>query len=107
MNPSGDLFLCDELRSGRPYALNDEEFQAAIEKDSSLTRGELAKQFNVTNETVILHLHLLGKKYRLSKWVPRMLLEAHKKQQMITCISLLSFHRNTSIFNQELTNDKM
>ncbi|GFY14708.1 histone-lysine N-methyltransferase SETMAR [Trichonephila clavipes] len=49
---SGDLSLCDKARSGRPQALNDEALQAAIEEDSSQTCGELARQFNTSNETV-------------------------------------------------------
>ncbi|GFT40055.1 histone-lysine N-methyltransferase SETMAR [Nephila pilipes] len=43
---SGDLSLCDEPHIGRPNASDAEALQAAIEKDNSLTSGELAKQFN-------------------------------------------------------------
>ena len=44
----GDLSLRDEPRSGRPQVLNDEVLKVAIEQDSSLTCGELARQFNVS-----------------------------------------------------------
>ncbi|XP_076056692.1 uncharacterized protein LOC143034476 isoform X1 [Oratosquilla oratoria] len=56
---SGDLSLRDERRSGRPQVLNDGVLKAAIEEDSSLTCGELARQLNVSDETVRLHLHRL------------------------------------------------
>ena len=45
----GDLSLHDEPRSGRPQVLNDEVLKAAIEQDSSLTCGELARQFNISH----------------------------------------------------------
>ncbi|GFU82077.1 histone-lysine N-methyltransferase SETMAR [Trichonephila clavipes] len=78
---SGDMSLCDKARRGRPQALNDEALQAAIEKDSSQTCGELARQFNTSSETVRLHLHGLGKTYRMSKCVPNTLLEVHKQHK--------------------------
>ncbi|GFV66190.1 histone-lysine N-methyltransferase SETMAR [Trichonephila clavipes] len=78
---SGDLSLCDEARTGQPQALDDEDLQVAIEEDSSQTCGELARQFNTSNETVRLHLHHLGKMYRLSKWIPHTLLEVHKHDE--------------------------
>ena len=46
---SRDLSLRDEPCSGRPQVLNDEVLKAAIEQDSSLTCGELARQFNVSD----------------------------------------------------------
>ena len=103
---SGDLSLRDEPRSGRPQVLNDEVLKVAIEQDSSLTCGELARQFNVSDETVRLHLHRLGKAYKLSKWVPHTLSEVHKRQGVAACVSLLSRHRTASLFNRVLTSDE-
>ena len=103
---SGNLSLCDEARCGRPQALDNEALQAAIEEDSSLTCGELARQFNVSDETVRLHLHRLGKAYKLSKWVPHTLLDVHKKQRVAAGMSLLSRHRTASIINRVLTSDE-
>ena len=74
----GDLSLRDEPRSGRSQVLNDRTLKAAIEEDSSLTCGEFARQFNVSDETIRLHLHRLGKANKLSKWVPHTLLQVHK-----------------------------
>ncbi|GFY47795.1 histone-lysine N-methyltransferase SETMAR [Trichonephila inaurata madagascariensis] len=102
----GNLSLCDKNRTGRPQALDDEALQAAIEEDSSQTCGELAIQINTSSETVRLHLHRLGKTYRLSKWVLHTLLEFHKQQRLAACLSLLSRHSNGSIFSRVLTSDE-
>ncbi|GFT41603.1 histone-lysine N-methyltransferase SETMAR [Trichonephila clavipes] len=97
---SGDLSLCDKARTERPQALYDEALQAAIEEDSSQTCGD------TSSETVRLHLHCLGKTYRLSKWIPHTLLEVHKHQRVTACLSLLSRHHSASIFNRVLTSDE-
>ncbi|GFY50598.1 histone-lysine N-methyltransferase SETMAR [Trichonephila inaurata madagascariensis] len=102
---SGDLSICDKARTGRSQALDDEAVLAAIE-DSSQTCGEFSRQFNTSSETVKLHLHRLGKTYRLSKWVPHTLLEVHKQQRVAACLSLLSRQLSASIFNRVLTNDE-
>ncbi|GFW16292.1 histone-lysine N-methyltransferase SETMAR [Trichonephila clavipes] len=103
---SGDLSLCDNARIGRPQALDDEALQAAIEENSSQTYGELVRQINTSSETVRLHLHRVGKTYRLSKWVPHTLLEVHKLQREAACLLLLSRHFSASIFNRVLTSDE-
>ncbi|GFT06210.1 histone-lysine N-methyltransferase SETMAR [Nephila pilipes] len=69
----GDLSLCDEPRCRQPHDLDDKALQAAIEEDSSLMCGELENQHTLSDETVRFHIHLLGKTYRLSKWVPHTL----------------------------------
>lgn len=46
---SDGLSLCDEHRSRRPQALDNEALQATIEDVSILTCGELAREFNVSN----------------------------------------------------------
>ncbi|GFV97658.1 histone-lysine N-methyltransferase SETMAR [Trichonephila clavipes] len=101
INPNIEIKF--ETRTGRPQALDDEALQAAIEEDSSQTCGELARQFNTFSETIILHLHRLGKTYMLRKWVPHTLLEVHKQQRVAACLSLLSRHRSASICNRVLT----
>ncbi|GFU16050.1 histone-lysine N-methyltransferase SETMAR [Trichonephila clavipes] len=69
--------------------------------------GELARQFNTSSETVRLHLHRLGKTYRLSKWAPHMLWQQQLWQQRVTaCLLLLSRHCSVSIFNWVLTSDE-
>ncbi|GFX88410.1 histone-lysine N-methyltransferase SETMAR [Trichonephila clavipes] len=103
---SGHLSLCDQARTGRPQAFDDEALQAAIEEDSNQTCGELARQFNTSSEMVRLPLDRLVKTYRLSKWVPHTLLEVHTQQRLAACLSLLSRHHSASIFNWVLTSDE-
>ena len=57
---SGNETLEDEPR--RPISLNNDDLNAAIESDSSLTCHELASRFHVSDETIRLHLHQLGKR---------------------------------------------
>ncbi|XP_035216387.1 uncharacterized protein LOC118189823 [Stegodyphus dumicola] len=64
---SGYMSLSDASLSSQPQALNDEGLRAAIESDSSQTCGELAAHFQVSDEMIRLHLHRIGKAYKLSK----------------------------------------
>lgn len=49
----------DETRSGQSHVLDDEVLRAA----------NVEEKFQVPNVMVILHLHSMGKSYKLSKWV--------------------------------------
>ena len=77
---SGNENLEDEPRSRRPSVVNNEDIKLAIEQDSSQTCQDLALRFNVSDETIRLHLHQLGKRWKLSKWVPYELSETNKLQ---------------------------
>lgn len=63
----GNETLEDEPWAGQPISLNNEDLKAAIKSDSGLTCHELASRFNVSDETIRLHLHQLGEKWKLSK----------------------------------------
>ena len=67
---SGNGTLEDEPRAGRPISLNNDNLKAAIESDLSLTCHKLASRFHVSDETIRLHLHQLGKRWNISSWVP-------------------------------------
>ncbi|XP_035220488.1 histone-lysine N-methyltransferase SETMAR-like [Stegodyphus dumicola] len=96
---SGYMSLSDAPRSGKPQALDDEALRAAIKKDTSQTCEELAARFQVSDKTIRLHLHLIGKTYKLSKWVPHSLSDANNQQLVAACFSLLTRHRNASILD--------
>lgn len=87
---SGDFNLNDEARSGRPKIINNEDLQQVVEANSSTTCLELAERFNVSDETIRLHLHQLGKTWKLSKWVPHELSHSQgflaPKQDFIVCL---------------------
>ncbi|GFS59105.1 histone-lysine N-methyltransferase SETMAR [Trichonephila inaurata madagascariensis] len=81
-----------------------------------LVRGCLLYDFKVGLSAAALSLRICQvfgdsavnerKTYRLSKWVPHMLLEVRKQQRVAACLSLLSRHHSASIFNRMLTSDK-
>ena len=61
------MFFCDEPCNGQLQALDNEALKAAIVGASTLMCGELARQFNVSNETVRLHLYHIGKRQRVEQ----------------------------------------
>ena len=56
---SGNEHLENESRSGRPSIVNNEDIKLAIDQNSSQTCQDLALRFNMSDETIRLHLHLL------------------------------------------------
>ncbi|XP_035218054.1 histone-lysine N-methyltransferase SETMAR-like [Stegodyphus dumicola] len=100
------MSLSNAPRSCRPQALDDEAVRAAVQNDSSQTFGELAAHFQVSDETIRLHLHRIAKAYKPSKWVLLSLSDANKQQRVAACLSLLTRHRNASIFDRVLTSDE-
>jgi len=80
--------------------------KAVIEEESGLTCDKLAEGLHVSAETVRLHLHRIGKSYTLTKWVPHRLSAANKEQRVTGCLSMLTQHLNTPIFDRLLTGDK-
>ena len=103
---SGNENLEDEPRSGRPSIKNNKDIKLEIEQDSSQTCQDLAFRFNVSDETICLHLHQLGKCWKLSKWVPYELSETNKLQRLTICSSSLSHHNLVPFFDWMLTCDE-
>ena len=103
---SGNEALEDEPRAGRPILLNNDDLKAAIETDSSLTCHELAYGFLVSDETIRLHLHQLGKRLKMSRWVPYELTPANKMQRLTICSSHLSRQKREPIFDRIMTCDE-
>ena len=60
----------------------------------------------MSDETIRLHLHQLGKRWKLSKWVPYELSETNKLQRLTICSSLLSRHNLVPFFDRMLTCDE-
>ena len=88
----------NEPRTGRPISLNNGDLKAAIESDSFLTCHELASKFNVSDETIRLHLHQLGKRWKISRGVPYELTPANKLQRLTICSSHLSRQKKRTHF---------
>lgn len=103
---SGDESLEDEVRSGRPSTLDDDDLRTMIETNSSMTCQMLAEAFHVSDETIRIHLHKIGKKWKLSKWIPHELSSENKLQRLNICTSLLSRFKSINFLNQILTCDE-
>lgn len=103
---SGDLSLTDEARSGRPKIINNEDIQQVVEANSRTTCLELAERFNVSDETIRLHLHQLGKTWKLSKWVPHELSNDNKLSRLTICSANISRNDNEPFLDRLLTCDE-
>ena len=62
---SGNETLEDEPQAGQPISLNNGGLKAAVESDSCLTCHELTSRLKVSYETIRLHLHQLGKRWKI------------------------------------------
>lgn len=83
-------------RSGRQQVLDDEALNAAVEEDYSQICGEVAERFEVSDETVRLPLHIVGKAYLSG--APHALLKSKKQQRATNNFLLLSRYHNLTIF---------
>jgi histone-lysine N-methyltransferase SETMAR len=86
--------------------MDNEAVLAATEADNGQTCEEVAQQFNVSAETIRLHLHHLGKTHRLSRWMPHELTVAQKAAQADACLPLLSRQRKDPFLDRLLTCDE-
>jgi [histone H3]-lysine36 N-dimethyltransferase SETMAR len=102
----GDQSLEDNARSGRPSSLDIDELRTVIETNSNLTCQMLAEEFQVSDETIRIHLHKIGKKWKLSTWVPHALTPENKLQRINNCTSLLSRFKSQNFLDQILTCDE-
>ncbi|KAL6268381.1 hypothetical protein P5V15_001514 [Pogonomyrmex californicus] len=57
----GDFSLEDEPRAGRPQKIETDELQALLDINSAQTEKELAEQLGVTQQTISVRLHTMGK----------------------------------------------
>ncbi|MEZ0498462.1 hypothetical protein [Sphingomonas sp. IW22] len=103
---SGDETLEDEPRSGRPDSISNDELKKAIESDSSLTCQELGLTFNTNQETIRKHLHQIGKRWKISKWVPHALTSENRLQRLTMCYSHISRLKIEPFFDRILTCDE-
>jgi hypothetical protein len=88
---SGNKTLEGAPHKGWPTVI-DGEFKAVPEPDSSRTCQEFAQSFNVSDETIRLHLRQMGKAYKLSKWIPHELTADNKVHGLAISLLLLSRH---------------
>ena len=103
---SGDENLDDAPRSGRPISISNDELRKAVESNSNLTCHELGLKFHVNEETIRLHMHQIGKRWKLSKWVPHDLTSENRLQRLTICSSHLTRLKMEPFFDRILTCDE-
>lgn len=63
------LILCDEPHHQRSQDLDAKALKAATQQASSKSCAQLVELFEIDDETVVIHLQLIGKGYKLRKLV--------------------------------------
>lgn len=66
----GDRSLQDLSREGRPKMIDHSELKAAVNADPYLSSRELAQMFGCSHMTICNNLQMIGKAYKLGRWVP-------------------------------------
>ncbi|KAL6261994.1 hypothetical protein P5V15_007082 [Pogonomyrmex californicus] len=58
----------NEPRAGRPQKIETDELQALLDINSAQTEKELAEQLGVTQQTISVRLHTMGKVQKEGRW---------------------------------------
>jgi len=103
---TGDECTEDRPRSGRPTIIDDAALQSEIEADQKQSCQELAYKFGVGEETIREHLHIIGKTFKLSKWVPHELSAEQKQQRLAACETLLTRQSTAPFLDSLVTCDE-
>ena len=65
-----DMDLVDKSRSGRPMTVDSEAIRESIEANPSTSTRRLSAELDITQTSVVRHLHALGKVNRCCLEVP-------------------------------------
>uniref|UniRef100_A0A183GEJ0 HTH_48 domain-containing protein n=1 Tax=Heligmosomoides polygyrus TaxID=6339 RepID=A0A183GEJ0_HELPZ len=96
----------DGERSGRPSAIGVDGLPLATKSNLEATTRELATTFGCTRSTIELHLHDLGYRKVLTRWIPHKLTEAHMQVRMNVCQSLLTQPHREEVPEDLVTGDE-
>jgi len=77
-----------------------------IEADPRQTSRQLSQSLNVDHQTVLSHLHEIGKVWKMEKWVPHKLTEKNKLQRLSISTCLLLRHKNDPFLSRIITCDE-
>ena len=103
---NGDFNMDDQLRSGRPSAIDDDIVSALVENNPRITTEEIAERMNIDNSSAFRHLKKLGFTSKLDTWVPHSLTERNKLNRISVAISLLGRHEKEPFLNRIVTGDE-
>jgi len=85
-----DFSLEVEPRAARLQKNETDELQALLDINPAQTEKELAQQFCVTQQAILVHLHMIGKIQKEDRWVSHELSEDNKNRRRDTALTLLS-----------------
>jgi len=96
----------DEPRAGCPQKIDMDELQALLDINSAQTEKELAEQLGVTQQTISIRLHTMGKVQKEDRWVLHELSKDNKNRRRDTAFSLLSKFRKKEFLHKIITGDE-
>ncbi|XP_054167892.1 histone-lysine N-methyltransferase SETMAR-like [Oppia nitens] len=103
---SGNFDLEDKQRPGASPKISEDNLAKMIEENPKLTCQELANIFDLHYNTVLSHLHSIGKRYRAGKWTPHELTPEQKTYRVTVCESLLLRNNNLAFLDRIVTGDE-
>lgn len=102
----GDISLKDRARSGRPCELDDDTLRNELQLYPDATTRELAERLNCSHTTIENHLHALGYRKVLARWIPHVLTEATRTARVSICQSLLLRSHRKDFLAHSVTGDE-
>ena len=103
---SGDFYLKDASRSGRPTEVDDDKIKAMIENNRRNKTREIAEKLNISHTCVERYLKQLGYVYKLHIWFPHKLNEIQLTKRIFICDSLLKCIETDSFLKRIITGDE-
>lgn len=103
---SGNFDIKDAPRPGRPITQKVDEIVAKVEQDRHISSHEVAKELNITHQTVINHLKKAGFKKQLDVWVPHELTLKNLLDRVSICESLQTRNEIQPFLKRLITGDE-
>jgi len=62
--------LSDKKRENRPRKIEDCQLQALLDEDDTQSQKMLAEQLSISQATISMRIHAMGKVQKIGKWMP-------------------------------------
>jgi len=98
--------LSDKKHENRPWKVEDCQLQALLDEDDTQSQKMLAEQLDVSQATISMRLHAMGKDQKIGKWVPYELNDRQMERRQNTCQILLAKQKRKSFLHRILTGDE-
>jgi len=98
--------LSDKKRENRLRKVEDCQLQALLNEDDTQSQKMLAEQLGVSQATISMRLHAMGKVQKIGKWVPHELNDRQMERRQNTCQILLVRQKRKSFLHRIATGDE-